>query len=523
MKVITSFTLNWDLDVVQEESFEYEGPVAECKGGGGDGPHYEALNRLYNIQADQAEVLGRYAKDKVLPAYGDYLQEAQGYGSQANQEQAATRAGADAALAGSNSRQAMVDDMNSLGINPADARYQGALAKMGTDSAAQQAAAMTGARDQTRRLGMAYTQDAVSLGMGTPTQAAAAASGAANSANAMGNLANQQQANQVNGIANTIRGGMDLYGYLNKADGGLIHMKDGGYVNKYAMGGIVRMGQQPVVPPPPAPGGQLPTPDTTSAIAGSGLKAASSQGGQRMIGQGLEKAGSAMGSDYVNAMGRGMQGGPGVQLEMDIYNQIAQDKVNQILPSIEGLATDAGTSAANVAGDVAMNAGADVAADAAVNVGTDVAAAAATEAGLAMGANVIPVAGQVISAALLAKTAGDALGWWADGGEVTPNSAGQTGEVDGPGGPKDDLIPAMLSDGEFVMPIGAVKKFGLARLEKMRQEGLQFEQELGIRKPENQNPQGMARGGRVNGAMPPPGGAPIRGPSVNYWQGGIRG
>lgn len=523
MKVITSFTLNWDLEVVQEESFEYEGPVAECKGGG-DGPQYEALNRLYNIQADQAEVLGRYAQDKVLPAYGQYLQEAQGYGSQANQEQAATRAGADAAAAGSRARTTMVDDMNSLGINPADARYQTALAKMGTDSAAQQAAAMTGARDQTRRLGMAYTQDAVSLGMGTPTQAASAAAGAANSANAAGNLANQQQQNQVNGIASVVRGGMDLYGYLNnggngRADGGPIHMKDGGYVNKYAMGGIVRMGQQPVPPPPPAPGG--PVPDPTGAAVGSGLKAASSQGGQRMIGQGLEKAGGAMGSDYMSAMGRGMQGGEAVGLEMDIYKQIAQDKVNQILPSVEGLAADAGTSAANIAGEAALTTGAEVATDVAANVATDAAVAGATEAGLTMGANVIPVAGQVISAALLAKSAGDALGWWADGGEVGPHSAGQTGEVDGPGGPKDDLIPAMLSDGEFVMPIGTVKKFGLARLEKMRQEGLEFEQELGIRKP--QNPQGMARGGRINGAMPKNPNPPIRAPSANYWQGGIRG
>lgn len=54
------------------------------------------------------------------------------------------------------------------------------------------------------------------------------------------------------------------------------------------------------------------------------------------------------------------------------------------------------------------------------------------------------------------------------------------GEVDGPGGPKDDRVPAMLSDGEFVMPIGAVRKYGLDKLEKMRQEGLQFEKQLGL-------------------------------------------
>jgi hypothetical protein len=40
----------------------------------------------------------------------------------------------------------------------------------------------------------------------------------------------------------------------------------------------------------------------------------------------------------------------------------------------------------------------------------------------------------------------------------------------------------LLSDGEFVMPVGAVKKFGLDRLEKMRQAGLEFEKTLGIAK-----------------------------------------
>lgn len=69
----------------------------------------------------------------------------------------------------------------------------------------------------------------------------------------------------------------------------------------------------------------------------------------------------------------------------------------------------------------------------------------------------------------------------ANGGQVTPFSRGaKGGEVDGPGGPKDDQVPAMLSDGEFVLPVGTVKKYGLAKLEKMRQEGLEFERQLGI-------------------------------------------
>ncbi|MFM1990217.1 MAG: hypothetical protein RJA99_3174 [Pseudomonadota bacterium] len=65
--------------------------------------------------------------------------------------------------------------------------------------------------------------------------------------------------------------------------------------------------------------------------------------------------------------------------------------------------------------------------------------------------------------------------------KMRPGSTTQSGgKVSGPGGPKDDRVPALLSDGEFVMPVGTVKKFGIDKLEKMRQAGLEFEKQLGI-------------------------------------------
>ena len=45
----------------------------------------------------------------------------------------------------------------------------------------------------------------------------------------------------------------------------------------------------------------------------------------------------------------------------------------------------------------------------------------------------------------------------ADGGETFPR---KTGQISGPGGPKDDKIPAMLSDGEFVFTAKAVDNAG---------------------------------------------------------------
>ena len=45
----------------------------------------------------------------------------------------------------------------------------------------------------------------------------------------------------------------------------------------------------------------------------------------------------------------------------------------------------------------------------------------------------------------------------AEGGETFPR---KTGQISGPGGPKDDKIPAMLSDGEFVFTAKAVDNAG---------------------------------------------------------------
>lgn len=54
----------------------------------------------------------------------------------------------------------------------------------------------------------------------------------------------------------------------------------------------------------------------------------------------------------------------------------------------------------------------------------------------------------------------------ADGGDATRN-AKKRGLVRGPGGPVDDMIPAMLSDGEYVLPADTVKAIGKKKLDKV--------------------------------------------------------
>lgn len=67
----------------------------------------------------------------------------------------------------------------------------------------------------------------------------------------------------------------------------------------------------------------------------------------------------------------------------------------------------------------------------------------------------------------------DIGGFLADGGEVN-------GVVHGPGGPRDDLVPVNLSNNEFVLNEGTVKHFGLAKLNKMNEIGLQNQASRGL-------------------------------------------
>jgi len=55
--------------------------------------------------------------------------------------------------------------------------------------------------------------------------------------------------------------------------------------------------------------------------------------------------------------------------------------------------------------------------------------------------------------------------FFADGGDV--KRLGRKGKVTGPGGPIDDKIPAMLSDGEYVIPADTVKAIGVKKLDKL--------------------------------------------------------
>lgn len=88
------------------------------------------------------------------------------------------------------------------------------------------------------------------------------------------------------------------------------------------------------------------------------------------------------------------------------------------------------------------------------------------------------------------------------------------GSVKGPGGPQDDVIPAKLSNGEFVISAPAVQFFGVDKLNKMNEQGKQGFMQMQTQQPPNQprssNPQDAA--GAPQGPSMMPQGQPMAPP-----------
>jgi hypothetical protein len=87
-----------------------------------------------------------------------------------------------------------------------------------------------------------------------------------------------------------------------------------------------------------------------------------------------------------------------------------------------------------------------------------------------MGQSALSSLGGMASSALsgaggwLASAGSSLMSMLADGGEAAPR---KRGAIRGPGGPVDDKIPAMLSNGEYVLPADTVKAIGVKKLDKL--------------------------------------------------------
>lgn len=474
--------------------------------GGGDGVEKTQEEReLYAMQTRVAEQ-GIQGRDEANAGYRDFARRGRELGSIPNQNAEADRFREDAYATFGNAQRMQDANMASMGVNPGDPRFHRGRDTTGVAMAGQTAAGMNDARRTVRSEGLKLE------GAGYTGLAGNDPTGALNS---MGQMANAQ-ANRAQSAANAEAQGWGalgqgaMYGLANYdkiAEGAsALFMADGGYVRSYADGGEV-MGVQRF-----ANGGNV----YDRAMEQVGGMAQFSPQTRQQPQQGID-AGDAvrLARKMVDktAGDVGMGGNtPGFSTQAapmaDPYGLSGANPYG-----LGGTGVDlAGTNAAVGANPYALGAGAELAgAEAGAALGAETGAALGAEAalgagvaeGAAAGAGAAGAAGAgaaggaaaalgtavpVVGAAL---ALGSAFGLFRDGGEVpakignAPKRKGRAqgkdgGKVKGKGGPKDDQVPAWLSPGEFVLPVGSVRKYGLDQLEKMRQEGLAFEKQQRI-------------------------------------------
>lgn len=219
--------------LMEPEFFTPPGSKRLYKGGGGSStPYYANQDKLFGTQADIATNLyNQYAAYSGQPLQGmanmvydttsgDYTNRMRGL------------AGTDAAAAAGMERAATERQMASMGVNPNDPRFSGALRATALGNAANIAAAKNKATQYGDDMAWARSQDFYNSLAGMPSQSASMLASSASGYGQMGN-AMQQQSNA--NMAGYGQFGAQIAGGMFKADGGYIDgpgFAEGGNVAK---------------------------------------------------------------------------------------------------------------------------------------------------------------------------------------------------------------------------------------------------------------------------------------------------
>lgn len=438
--------------------------------GGGGSSWYGGLEKLYQEQAESARLLRSQAEQNLPGVVSSYMNEVNAVSDPGYADQQSKLAAADMASANAMERSATNRELQSMGVNPNDARFVGANRATEVNNAARMAAGKNIARNDANKYQLAVAQDAVGTFTGqsnsAASQAASASSGLQSLMNSK-NAADQAAANQTaNNTASAVGGAMALYSMFK--DGGKVKKPSAGYglkrVERHMLGGTAGSQQKtqqgffqmPTTPTPP----QQPQQPQSSPMQ-SGIqtyKNVSNIGkvGKKMVGKyqageagaGMTPTEAKTAADaYREAAGQATDKATASQYE-SMAKSIESGNASEWGVAAEQAGApvaEAGTSAAGeavageAAGSVATEAAGAAATDAAATTVADSAlSAAATEAGAAAAteaagaavaeaggsalASGLGAAGSAIGAAMpwvgAAMAVGSLLELWADGGKV---------------------------------------------------------------------------------------------------------
>lgn len=178
----------------------------------------QQLNTQNQANSWAAEDRGRY-KSIFQPMEDQYVQDAKDWDSVGRQEKLGAEAKADVLNNAAQQRAASQRNMSAMGVDPTSGRYEGVNRSGEQATALAAAGAQNSSRNQVRQQGAAMRADALNMGKGLPSQAAASAGlglSAGNSALA-GNMGAAQLAGGNTSIMNSGFGGAQS-GYAGQAN-----------------------------------------------------------------------------------------------------------------------------------------------------------------------------------------------------------------------------------------------------------------------------------------------------------------
>jgi hypothetical protein len=505
-----------------------------CFGGGSSGSS-GGNDALWNAQADAAKQSSAMSGEMF-----DYWRKySPGYLGNANTmvneamdgtltDRARATAGADADQATAQGLAAADRSLDRYGatLNPNAMAHDAKSAALA--GAANKAGAMSKATEWGENQKWARNQDAFGMTSGMPGNAVASANSASNSLNSMAAMQNNSNSAAAQSAAGYGVAGATIASKIFKADGGLIQAKSlklkcGGAVRR-ADGGAVHLANGGM-PQSPVVGWR----DRVAAMPTIGRVDNSNNPLTSFVGGAMPTVAAEIAKPYLKEAGSAVKSWgkdlfstravPETDMmmpsnAMDGYNAAAQADAALVgESSVEG--ADAAAKALTEGAQTATTAADSAAlADAALVGESSVAGANAAAAGLATETATATALGA--TEAVAAANAWNPVGWVmgglalasalsnrkADGGSMARVDMTPGGAVEGPGSETSDSIPAWVSNQEYVLNAEAVKLAGKDRLDALNEQGLKVRYGNGARMVNGEaKPNGLFDGGMLGLAM----------------------
>ena len=369
----------------------------------------QAEAAMMKSNQQRAEEYAAYERDTFRPMEKELIGKAKAYNEDAMRERMASQSAADTNAAYDSAKQQALRNLARYGINPNSGRFAALNAQIGTQQAGAIAAGQNQARTQAEGLGYARMQDAVALGKGLAPNASTAygiAIQGGDSASKNSQAGANYMGQAYNQAGNQLGNAGQTYGVAGNIYGQEFNARMQGY-----------SAQQQANAQSSAGFGQL---------VGTGIGVAAKLG--------VFSSKKVKENKKAIPEGKALKGIKNLDVEEWDYKKGVEDSGHHVGPYAEDFKREFGV-------------------------------------GDGVGIKHQDAMGVMMKAIQDLDAKVERLGSRNQGKPVKKANGGKVhrgkGKVKGPGGPVDDKIPAMLSNGEYVLPADTVSKVGIKNLDKL--------------------------------------------------------